>query len=216
VALPVEWLSDADKYRSVLQGRHIGQRLDQGSKRIDVMVKGIGDEIDKSGVYVYPQPVASFIYHANGHIELWNDWSTTLIVDVGTGTFNLAMFVGGTWIDEYATSVPHGMGLVLEYALQNQEQDVSRRDMVGIARAKLWARDRTMMAYARQPIEQLSDEILQNIADIAGNTTLTRVILTGGGAKYVQPAIRDKFGELVLMSSEPAMDNVRGLYLASQ
>jgi hypothetical protein len=73
-----------------------------------------------------------------------------------------------------------------------------------------------MMAYARQPIEQLSDEILQNIADIAGNTTLTRVILTGGGAKYVQPAIRDKFGELVLMSSEPAMDNVRGLYLASQ
>lgn len=211
-ALPVEWLPDADKLRGLLTGRHIGLRLDQGDKRIDVTVeRPIGTEQERSGVIFYPQPVASFLSRAMNDANLWEDWATVLVIDVGTGTFNICLIVGGEWIDERAMSKPHGMGVVLEAALQDQEARQGRRDLLTIARSKLWTQQREMLDLARPHIDALAEDVLQAVADIAGNIALTQIILTGGGAHFIQSHVRARFGAIVHVSEFPELDNVRGL-----
>jgi len=211
-ALPVEWLPDAAKLRGLLTGRHIGKRLDQGEKRVDVLVqRAIGDEIERSGVFFYPQPFATFLSRAAHNSDLWEDWATVLVIDVGTGTFNECLIIGGEWIDERATSKPHGMGVVLEAALQDQEARDGRRDLLTIARSKLWTRQREMIDLAQPHVDALAEDVLQTAADIAGNIALTEVILTGGGAHFIQSHIRSRFGNIVSVSQYPELDNVQGL-----
>jgi len=211
-ALPVEWLGDADRLRGVLSGRHVGYRLDQGHKKINVCVsRPLGDDRERSGVSFYPQPLATFLSWATHDPGLWEEWATVLVIDVGTGTYNECLIVGGDWIDERATSKPLGMGTVLEAALQDQEAQTGRRDLLHIARAKLWAREVGMMALAQPHIDALADDVLQTAADVVGNISLSLVILTGGGAHFVQQAVRSRFPDLVVISSRPELDNVRGL-----
>jgi len=211
-ALPVEWLGDADTLRGLLTGRHIGQRLDQNDKRIDVTVgRPLGNERERSGVFFYPQPLASFLSRAAHDDTLWEDWSTVLIVDVGTGTFNECLIVAGEWIDERATSKPHGLGVVLEAALQDQEAQTGRRDLLHIARGKLWARNRELLDLAQPHIDALAEDVIQAAADIAENISLQMVILTGGGAHFIQSHVRARFGDIVSVSQYPELDNVKGL-----
>ena len=216
MALPVEWLPDADKLRGLFTGRHIGRRLDQGNKRVDVYVgRDTGSEIERSGVFFYPQPFATFLSRASTDESLWHNWATVLVIDVGTGTFNECLIVGGEWLDERATSKPHGMGEVLEKALQDQEAQTKSRDLLHIARSKLWTMESGMISLCKPHVEALAEDVLQTAADIAGNVSLSKVILTGGGAHYVQSQVRGRFQDLVDMSGEPELDNVRGLLAAA-
>lgn len=198
-ALPVEWLADADHIRAALTGRHQAERMDTG-RLVDVSV---------SEVVVFPQPQCSFFQRADTDGSLWEDTVNTLIVDVGTGTANVSFVAGGSWIDERARSVAFGMGHVLEQALQAQEQALGGRDLLLVARAKLWEGDAQMIDWATPAIEQLAQKINEAIADVRGDALVSVTILTGGGGRFVE-AYLDLPG-VVSVSEAPELDNLYGL-----
>jgi hypothetical protein len=197
--LPVEWLDDAERARLTLSGRHAATRLDTGAE--------IG--VNVQSVEVYPQPQCAFMGRADQDASLWNDWVTALVVDIGTGTSNVSFIDGGTWIDERARSIPYGMGLVLEQALQAQETQQGGRDLLLTARAKLWGREAEMMHYVAGPLQQLAARVAEIVADVVGDALVTVSILAGGGARFLEPHL-DLPGQ-VSVTDSPEMDNVHGL-----
>ena len=204
--LPVEWLADADRVREALRGEHLGRREDLVAQGENARAHTI---VDVQAIEVFPQPQCAFFKHAAEDESLWQDWVTALIVDVGTGTVNVSFIDGGVWIDERARSIAHGMGHVLEQALQKQERLQGGRDSLLTARAKLWAGDAEITEYARDPIAQLAGHISGLIGDVVGDALVTGSILCGGGARFVAPHLTLP-GKL-LQSEAPEFDNVYGL-----
>ena len=202
-ALPVEWVQDAQELKDVLLYDYHGRRLDTKFS-CDVVVEN---------VRVFPQPMATFFYWASMSQSMWDDGHVTLIVDIGTGTYNLAVVESGRWVDDMSTSQPHGMGEVVDRALSIQESQAGARDRLHIARNRLWNDDEEMLRHAERPAAVLGAEINQAIASTISNTRVDEIILSGGGTKFVEKHIREQYGDKfpILKSADPQLNVVRGL-----
>ncbi len=181
-------------------------------------------EIKVKSVLVLPQPLGA-LRHAftiqGGSIKTKsNDFN--VIIDPGYNTFDWVVTKGGDMDFERSGSFDGGVSLLLQQVSTQAMRELGT-GAIGMIDCETALETGSLVANGqRYPFSKYvshADGVAQVTVDRFMNASklngaITRIILTGGGAKYYQRALQERFkGYPVVVSEESVMSNARGFYL---
>lgn len=212
VGLPV---AQFQAKRAALQKAMTGT-FDMGRKRRIVVKKAI----------VVPQPQGALFWYAveNGRMEAMQ--RKTLVMDVGSRTFDWLVTRGMRVVPKMSDSVNRGVSDILGYIAHaigvEIKEDYRNLDAVDVALRsgrilRLFQQDHDLKKF--EPfIRKVADQALASVlAKLDGPEDLENIVLVGGGAYLYTKAVRRHFAKhKVIEVDEPMYANVRGFQLLGE
>jgi plasmid segregation protein ParM len=210
--LPVEWYEDREQLVARLRGEH-DIRWGQGG----------GLAVTVADVYVVPQPFGSLfslILNERGRMvdeELAG--SRLGIVDVGTHTTDYVLVDELRYVEKGSGSISTAMSRVCELAgraIQDEHKlDLSLHEVDRALQAgyvMVYDEKHPLAELARPAVEAVAEEVLSQAGALWGDgRDLAAVLVTGGGALSLFPAIKERYPHARLVD-DPALANVVGFY----
>lgn len=210
--LPVGWFADKDELESLLLGPHVF-KVEEQPRTVFV-----------TQVATVPQPFGSFfdqILDDEGRIiNAPFARGKVGVLDVGTFTCDLALSDGLEYIAKSSGSRTVAMSTVwrqvrdgikerygLDYDLHRIDRLMRNGDTVTVQ-----GHDRDISNLIQPAIDAMAQQVLAFARDRWGNALdFKRIILTGGGALYLEDAVRAVYPHTLVLP-EPHTGNLRGFY----
>jgi len=208
--LPVDWFADKDDVETLFRGPHV------------FAVDGQSRTVFVDQVAVIPQPFGSFFDAILGdHGELLDAGlarSKVGILDVGTFTCDLALSDGLEYVAKNSGSKTVAISNVwrqvrdgikarygLEYEL-HQVDNIIRNGQTITVRGQ----ERSVADLVKPAVDALAQQVLAFARDRWGRAgDFKRIILTGGGAYYIAPAVKQVYPHTLTLAT-PHAGNLRG------
>lgn len=210
--LPVDWFADKDELESLLLGTH------------RFSVDGLQRTVFVTRVVTVPQPFGSFFD------QILDDQGRIInapfargkvgVLDVGTFTCDIALSDGLEYVAKSSGSRTVAMSTVwrqvrdgikgrygLDYDLHRIDRLMQNGDTVTVQ-----GHDRDISDLIQPAIDAMAQQVLAFARDRWGNALdFKRIILTGGGATYLEDAVRSVYPHTLTLP-EPHTGNLRGFY----
>jgi len=177
------------------------------------MQEGVFEEVS-----VIPQPMGAYFHYAieqSGKFNQVFSKSNIVIVDIGRYTTDIAVIVGGDYIDELSGSITVGvdyMVKILQKKLIERFPNITDESILeGIRNRNLfyYGKYYPINADVEAAIERVSKDIQSYTANlIEGEVRIQKAIVTGGGANIFKKIKIDRIN--VIHSSNPVMSNAFG------
>lgn len=187
---------------------------------------GGGREVTVDHVWVLAQPLGGFLDHAmgRGRYETLAD-QVNLIIDPGYYTVDWLTGLGLNVMPERTGSFAGGMHALLKAIARGvgTALGVAYTDFDAIDRAlemgtlRVGARQFDLTPHWR-PAEAYISEAVNAIHNSVGDALdVHNIILVGGGARYYEAAIRNRFpAPRLIVAADPVYANVRGFQIAGE
>jgi plasmid segregation protein ParM len=211
--LPVEWYSDRHDLTQALRGIH-NYHIDDTPHRIEV-----------ANLLVVPQPFGSFvtvITDPDGVLVDQNNLAREKVgvIDVGMHTTDLALFDEMRYREPLSGSLSIAMArtyeLIQRYVEQNTGYQITLQEAEEAAQTGK-IQDRGEKRGVIDLVMQAKDQVAKKIVGYAATLwdseerTIAAVLVTGGGAETVFPAIEQAFPQAILLP-DAQMANADGFY----
>jgi plasmid segregation protein ParM len=211
--LPVDWYSDRHDLTQALRGIH-NYYIDDTPHRIEV-----------ANLLVVPQPFGSFVTVVTDPSGALTDQNNLArekvgVIDVGMHTTDLVLVDGMRYREPLSGSLPIAMArtyeLIQRYVEQNTGYQITLQEAEAAAQTgKIQERGekRGVIDLVMQAKDQVAKKIVGYASTLwdSEERTIAAVLVTGGGAETVFPAIKDAFPQARLLD-EPQMSNAEGFY----
>lgn len=189
-----------------------------------------GESINVENCCVYPQPLGGYAaYLSLGAMPAGKRIPTALVVDPGYNTVDWFVCKGMVASENRSSAIQRGMSAVLravaEHLISATEADagiteIARRVDGCLTQGSVFTlygksfELKQFMTAGESIIEDAAQAVRNGIGS---GTDIDVVVMTGGGAQLYYPAISRKFpkNEIVILS-DPAHANVRGLHLLGE
>jgi len=191
-----------------------------------------GNTVKIGVVRVVPQPLGAFYDYANKNNlieQLMTE--TNLIVDIGYFTFDWLFCHGMKPVANRSDSVNKGMSEILkgvsaavikQYGFDSDVNTLARILDLHLTSGKttpcnVYSRNIDVMDYLGHGKPTINSALASLSGSVGDGIDINNIILAGGGAKFFQSAIEEKFPHnKVIVSDLPAFTNVRGFQLAGE
>lgn len=201
--------------RAALQKAMTGT-FDVGRKRRIVVKKAL----------VVPQPQGALFWYAtqNGRMEAMQ--RKTLVMDVGSRTFDWLVTRGMRVVPKMSDSVNRGVSDILRHIADAIGVEIKEdyRDLDAVDAAlrsgrilRLYQQDHDLKKFD-PAIRKIADQALTSVlAKLDGPQDLENIVLVGGGAYLYTKAVKRRFPKhKILEVDEPMYANVRGFQLLGE
>jgi plasmid segregation protein ParM len=212
VGLPV---SQFMAKRAVLQKAMTGT-FDAGRKRQIVVRRAL----------VVPQPQGALFWYATQHASVASSKNKTLVMDVGSRTFDWLVTRGLRVVPNMSDSVTRGVSDILQYITNSiaARIKVNYRDLDAVDAAlrsgrvlRLFQTDHDLKKFD-PVIRKIADQALNFVlAKLDGPEDLEHIILVGGGAYLYTKAVKRRFPRhRIIEVDDPIYANVKGFQLLGE
>ncbi len=180
--------------------------------------------LNVKSVLVLPQPLGALQLASTpqgGSISFKKD-DVNVVIDPGYNTFDWVVAKGWNMDFERSGSFDGGVSHILtEVAIQaSMDLGIGMLDLIECEKAidngivEVNGRKEPFTKYY-DFADGIAQEIVDRFLNVSKlNKSITRIILTGGGAKYYKKALQDRFkGHEVILTENSVMSNARGFYL---
>lgn len=187
-----------------------------------------------AGVRVYPEAIPAYVYCSMEGGEDYPEEHTTLVIDLGRYTCDMAIVTTGYNITNFITTENGVHKLVdrFKVLLQQNADRLGLHDISGFSSTnidqmidlgyigstlnteKAIASRKDVSDLVQEAKEHLNDLILADALPLAGNdfSMLTRIVFVGGGANWLRELSQEWY-HTVDVPNEPEMAIVRGTYM---
>ncbi|WP_298138319.1 PRTRC system protein D [Acidiferrobacter sp.] len=187
---------------------------------------GDGHGVHVHHVWVLAQPLGSLLSYAMGTASYQGlAEQVNLVIDVGFGTVDWLTSIGIQAMPERTGSFSGGTHAILQSmarglseTLQVDYADISAIDRaLGRGRLVVGGREVDLAPHWRRAQARIQ-EAVNAIANGVGNALdVNNIVLTGGGAKFYESAIRKHFPTpRLILAQDPIFANVRGFQIAGE
>ena len=212
VGLPV---SQYMTRRAALQKAMTGT-FDAGRKRRIVVKRAL----------VVPQPQGALYWSATQHASVASPKCKTLVMDVGSRTFDWLVTRGMRVVPNMSDSVARGVSDILRHIADSVgakiKEDFRDLDAVDLALRsgrilRLYQQDHDLKKF-EPAIHKIADQALNFVlARLDGPQDIEHIILVGGGAHLYAKAIKRRFPKhKIIEVADPMYANVRGFQLLGE
>jgi plasmid segregation protein ParM len=176
----------------------------------------------------FPQPLGSFVDYFGSNKNL-SARQETLIVDTGFNTVDFFILVGQTPSEDRSFAVPRGVFHILQHAarafLKARGVEMELAELIRHMDLSLSSGTDFRLFGKPVPLDEILEpglsvatEVAQVIKNqIGGGATIANIVLSGGGARLYQKAMRDQFpNHNIVVLPNPGFANVRGFQVLGE
>ncbi len=212
VGLPVHLLSKhGEKVKRLFTGTHTINATTQ---------------VTVEKVLVVPQPLGALIDYSSKQTD-WQSFcdNTHLVIDPGGYTFDWIMARGLKQMSHYSGAVNVGLmhyfkriaDLISENTGEPYKDTFAISEGFQKNKFRITGRDYDLNQHSKEAESVFTDAINALVNNVGAGEAIDKIIVVGGGGKFVSPLIRATFPGHPLVTVEDAvMSNVRGLYEISR
>lgn len=201
--------------RAALQKAMTGT-FDAGRKRKIVVRKAL----------VVPQPQGALFWYATQNNQMESMQRKTLVMDVGSRTFDWLVTRGMRVVPKMSDSVNRGVSDILRHIAEAIGVEIKEdyRDLDAVDAAlrsgrilRLYQQDHDLRKFDAA-IRKIADQALTSVlAKLDGPQDLENIVLVGGGAYLYTKAVKRRFPKhKIIEVDEPMYANVRGFQLLGE
>ena len=177
-------------------------------------------------VLVFPQPQGALFWYATQNGGLDNMQLKTLVMDVGSRTFDWLVTRGMRVVPKMSDSANRGVSDILRHIADAVGAEIKEdyRDLDAVDAAlrsgrilRLYQRDHDLKKFD-PVIKKIADQALTSVlAKLDGPQDLENIVLVGGGAYLYTKAVKRRFPKhKIIEVDEPMYANVRGFQLLGE
>lgn len=221
VGLPLTTLyTHHQSLKTFVEGEHVIPSPSNRNGKIKVVIKQ---------ALVVAQPQGALFNHGVAKLGGAPSDSTTLVLDMGGGTFDWFVSKGGVPNHQRCGAAPIG-ALACATAvcdqihpdLKDDSEILARVDLAlrqGAKTVKITGRNLEMQQYWPAVKGVLQDAIEQMQKSVGSLRSIDAILLTGGGAKLLAKVAADmlpEFSHLMEVDANPVESNVRGFHIIAE